>query len=77
MKTRKEINKELQNKIDLGNKRLAIVCSTIAFILSIPFYILIDLTDFSDFWVMISYLTLVCISVLFSPKIASKIWKND
>lgn len=78
MKNRKQIEKELQEKLDRTNKRFALVCSSIAFILAIPFccIIFMKLLPISDFMVMIMYLSSVCISLLFAPKIAQLIYKD-
>ena len=74
-----KIDKELQNKIDLGNKRLALVCSTMAFLLSIPllFVIFMELVENEYYYFMVlGYMALVCISMLFAPKIIGKLYKD-
>ena len=77
MKSKKEIEKELQVKIDIGNKRLAIVCCTMAFIISIPFMFLttLECMDFiPDIIILFIYLSIICVVTLLSPKLVNIIY---
>jgi fatty acid desaturase len=67
--------KDLQEKIEQGYKRLAIVNTIIAVVLAIP-TLCFSLTymDWS-FPIILAYQVLLCVAVLQSPKIVNKIWK--
>lgn len=68
------MGKELTEKIQKGNKRLAIVSIIEATILIIPLFFLIGNKYFNLF--VFLYFILLFISMFFAPKICNKIWKN-
>ena len=74
------MEKELKDKIDLGNKRMCLVTCVFATILYIPVLILfiINPTLFQSFlpWLMLLYLSIVCVAIFYSGKIVNKIWKT-
>ena len=65
---------ELEKKIEQGNKRLALVCCVWTLIFSIPLFFLIN----KPYWtaIIMSYMGVVIIGVLLSPKIVNLIWKK-
>jgi hypothetical protein len=67
--------KDLQEKIEQGYKRLAIVNTIIAIILAIPsLYLSLTYMDWS-FPIILTYQVVLCAFILWSPKIVNKIWK--
>lgn len=70
---------EIQNKIDKGFKRLALVCSVWTLIVSLPIIIWTDeLNKLSDWYRILSiviWLGIINLGIVLSPKIVSKIWK--
>jgi len=67
--------KNLQEKIEQGYKRLAIVNTIIAAVLAIPFlYFSLTYMDWS-FPIILTYQVVLCTCILWSPKIVNKIWK--
>jgi uncharacterized protein YebE (UPF0316 family) len=66
---------KLQDKINQGYKRLAIISTLMSIILAIPaLYLSLTYLDFS-FSIIITYQVLLCVGILMSPKIVNKIWK--
>lgn len=68
------MDKELNEKIYQGNKRLSIVSITISIILFIPLFFLIGNKYFNLF--IFLYFIFLFIGMFFAPKICNKIWKN-
>ncbi len=74
MKTKLPVT-DLQEKIEQGYKRLAIVNTIIAAVLAIPMlYFSLTYLDWAP-EIILGYILLLCVAVLQSPKIVNKIWK--
>jgi len=66
--------KDLEKKIEQGNRRLALVSCIWASIIFIPLFFLIGNMYWNLF--VITYFILLLGGMLFVPKICNKIWKN-
>jgi hypothetical protein len=67
--------KDLQEKIEQGYKRLAIVNTIIATVLAIPTLFATHIYKECAFPIILLYMMVLCACILWSPKIVNKIWK--
>jgi putative Mn2+ efflux pump MntP len=67
---------ELQKRIDIGNKRMAIITCINAAIFSIPMFFLINQPKYIQMLYFCFWMVMICIGALLSPKIIYKIWKE-